>query len=352
MDQVIVRRLAGTAAVVVVLALGYLGMRQSYAPDPGTYEVTAVLGRAGSGLTPGADVKARGVRVGEVAELRYDDGVATAVLRLDPEPPLPTADDLELTVTAKTLLGEKQVELAFPDDRFGAAPFLAAGDQVVASAEPTELQEVLDELTPFLEAIDGQDLATIFETLGEQRGEGDRIAENLELGQRLAAFGAETADANLANLRRLADVSESLSDRADDLTRLSAALPEGTAVLTERQQELRANLEALTRFSTGFAEFLEVEEDRLSRLMRTGQPIGAVLERQAPQIANLLNGLYQYTSGFIHGGDLDDGSEFALFRILIGGHEVDPVAILCDEAPDDQPFECPDAGDAGTEGGS
>lgn len=345
MDQVVVRRILGTASAVLVIALGYLGMKWRYAPPPDSYTVTAVLGRAGSGLTQGSDVKARGVRIGQVASLAYDDGTATAVLRLEDDPRLPAPEDLTLVVTAKTLLGEKQIELTFPEDRFGHEPFLMAGDTLVAARPPTELQEVLDELTPFLDAIDGQDLATIVDALGEQEGEGPAIAENIELSQRLADFGQRTAQQNLENLAALADIAAALEPRAGDINRLNNAVAEATRVLREQQLDVRRNLESLTRFATGFAELLEVEEPTIDRLMRTGDRIGAVLERQAPHIANLIHGLYTYTSELgKHGGDLDDGSEYAFFRILIGGGEVDPIQVLCGHAGGSPPPGCPDDG--------
>lgn len=347
MDRVIARRLIGTTSVVLLLALGYLGLKWRYAPPPGSYTVEAKLGRAGSGLTSGSDVKARGVKVGSVESLRYEDAEAFAVLRLDAEPRLPGPDSLTLHVTAKTLLGEKQVTLEFPDDRFDQPPFLEPGDQLVASTEPTELQTVIDELVPFIEAMDSRDLGAIIDALGQQRGEGERIAENIRLGQELAAFADRTAEDNLRNLAALADVAEAIRPRAEDINRLNARIDEATRVLVERQEDVRRNLEALQAFSSTLGEFLRVEEDTISRLYTTGDAIGAVLERQAPHIGNLVDGLFKYVRELGHHGiDLNDGTEAALFRILIGGEEIDPVQILCEHA-EDPPEQCPEPDEEG-----
>lgn len=340
MDNVIVRRLVGTVSVIMIVALGYLGMKWRYAPSAGSYTVEAVLGRAGSGLIAGSDVKARGVKVGQVESLRYEDTEATAILRFEPDAELPGPESLRLTVTAKTLLGEKQVTLEFEDERYGEPPFLSAGDVLVADGEPTELQAVIDELVPFLDAMDSEDLGAIIDAFGEQRGEGERIAENIELGQQLAAFADRTGEANLRNLRALADIAEAIRPRADDLNRLNARIGEATRVLVERQTEVRANLEAIQTFSATFANFLEVEEPVIRRLYDTGDVIGAVLERRAPHIGNFVDGLYKYVFELGHHGvPLTDGTEAALFRILIGGHEIDPIAILCEHAPEPPP-EC------------
>jgi phospholipid/cholesterol/gamma-HCH transport system substrate-binding protein len=346
MDPVLQRRILGTAGVIMVIALGFLGMKLRYAPPAGSYEVEAQLGRAGSGLRPGSDVKARGVRIGEVASLSYDEGLATATLQIEGEHPIPAPQFLELAVTAKTLLGEKQVELFFPDERFGQEPLLAAGDQIEATRQPTELQEALDELADFTAAIDGQKLGAIVDTLGQQQGEGERIARNIQVSQELAAFGGRTAEQSLANLRRLADVAEALEPAAADFNRMNDNLPAATSLIVERQAEVRRNLEAVSTFATTFNEFLSTEESSISRLMRTGDPIGAVLERRAPYIAEVVDGLHLYAKGLgKHGGDLNDGSEFAPFRILLGGSHVDPVTILCAESSEvPVPFECPEEG--------
>jgi phospholipid/cholesterol/gamma-HCH transport system substrate-binding protein len=124
LDPTLTRRIMGTAYAVLVLALSTVVLDLRYAPERGSYEVTAELGRAGSGVRQGTDVKVRGVAIGRVAAVDYVDGVATARLTLDPEPRLPTADELDLVVTPKTLLGEKQIDISFSDAELGAAPFL------------------------------------------------------------------------------------------------------------------------------------------------------------------------------------------------------------------------------------
>jgi phospholipid/cholesterol/gamma-HCH transport system substrate-binding protein len=320
MDPTLVRRISGTAAVVLILALGFLAMKARYAPPAGSYEVQAVLGSAGVGLQNGNDVKIRGVHVGTVGRVDYIDGRAVATLVMDPEPRLPAPGNLELRVTQKTLLGEKQIELFPQNEDVNQGPRLEGGDVIVAGREPTELSKVLDEMTPFIAAIRGQDFADIVEALGEQQGEADVIIENLELGAELAAFGERTADEMVDNFRRFADVADALTPVADDMTRINRALPEATRILREEQARITANLEALTRFSRGFAEYLEVEEPAISRLIRTGDVVTAMFERQQHNIGELVYGLTLYFEKFPHGVDLDDGTEAALFKIFLDFH--------------------------------
>jgi phospholipid/cholesterol/gamma-HCH transport system substrate-binding protein len=339
MDPTLVRRIMGTATVVLVIALSYVVLEARFAPPAGSYEVTADLGRAGSGLREGTDVKTRGVNIGEVTEVRYEEGRALATLTLESHPPLPPPDELEMVVTAKTLLGEKQVEITFDDERYGQEPFLEAGDTIPASREPTELSEAIDAMEPFIAAVDPQDLATIVDTLGAQQGEGERIAENLEVSQELFAFGAETADDTLDRLNSFSDIAEALAPATDDLGRMNRTLPDATALLVERQAEIRSNLETVSRAATTVSAFLETEEQTLSRFLTTSRPVGDVIQRQADHIGGLVEGAALYMESLGKGGMLlDDGTEWAGFRIFLifdddeGGFDFQSE--MCEAVPD------------------
>lgn len=334
MTSTLARRFAGTAAGILVVGLVVLLFQYRYSPAASTYTFTAELGDAGSGLIQGSDVKARGVRIGEVGGLTFEDGLATATIRLDGDVQLPQPDDLDLRVTAKTLLGEKQVEISFPDEQFMQEPFLQPGDTVVASRQPTELNEVLDTLEPFLDAVDSEQLATIIDTLAEQEDEAEVTAENLELTSELTRFGARTADQTLDNLDDLADIAAVLRPTIDeDLDRIRAALPESTRILREQPEEIDRALVALSGFSTEFSELLEVEEDRLHTFLETSDPIGAVLERNRSDIGGIVDGLNEYVR-LLGGaaGALDDDTVFAYFRLFVTENSLnDPIGLIQDE---------------------
>lgn len=317
-------------AAMVVLLFQY-----RYSPAASTYPVEIELGDAGSGLVKGSDVKARGVRVGQVEALSFEDGQAKGILRLDRDTPLPAPEDLSVAVTAKTLLGEKQVEIAFPDERFGEEPYLAAGDQLTVDRQPTELNEVLAVLEPFLDAIDPQELATIIDTFAEQEDEADVFGENLELTSELVRFGAETSEQTLDNLEDFADIAAALRPTLDeDFDRIRAALPESTRILREQPEDIDTALVALSDFSVQFAELLEVEEDRINRFLVSGDPVGAMLVDNRSEISSLLEGVSSYAS-LLGGaaGLLDDDTVFAYFRLFVTEDSQDPVKFLQDHSP-------------------
>lgn len=330
-DRTLTRRITGASLAILVVASGAL-VADRVGDVPGSYEVEVLLGSsAGSGLAPGSDVKLRGVRIGRVAELVLEGGEAVATLELEPEPPVP--EDVRPVVTAKTLLGEKQVELQ-PGGPL-AAPFLAHGDRLTVAdgAEPTEVEAVVAELDRLFSDLDPDRLAVLVEALGSfDEEDAETLGRGLDAADQLSAFGARTATEQVARLRELADVVEVVADRAGDLDRLADALPDALGVLADREADVGAAAVALDRFSTGLAELLEHERPRIRRLFRLSDTIGTVIDPRIPEIGRTVYGIYRYALVFgQHGGSLDDGTEHAWFRAFVG--EEGSIAQLCEGLP-------------------
>lgn len=331
-DPIVVRRIVGTASVVLLLALSTLALEARFS-TPGSYEVTAELGRAGAGLRAGSDVKLRGVLIGRVADVRVDDhGAAAATLELWPEPSLP--DDVVPVVTPKTFLGEKQVELR--TDRELAAPFLEEGAVLAAPAElqPIEPVAVVDQLGTLLEDIDEHRLAAFVDALAAfDHDDADRFAQGIETSAELAAFLTATADDQTARMGDATRALDALTEVSGDLTRLAEALPEGVAPIVDNQQALRDTVDSADAFAVTVGEFLEIEEEAFGALLAVGDEIGAVLDPRLHEIGSMVQGIYRYALTFGQaGGTLDDGSVFANFRAFVG--EEGQLRLVCESLPD------------------
>ena len=102
------RRLRGLAFVMALVTL----MGLAVASYSGVFErgvpVTLEVDRAGSQLTERADVKVRGLIVGQVEEISTDGDGATVQLSLDPE----MVDMIPATVSARVLVADPEVALA------------------------------------------------------------------------------------------------------------------------------------------------------------------------------------------------------------------------------------------------
>ncbi len=330
-DPVVVRRIVGTASAVLLLAVSALALDARFT-TPGAYEVTAELGRAGSGLRAGSDVKVRGVRVGRVAEVRIaDDGAAAATLELEPEPRLP--DDVVPVVTPKTFLGEKQVELR--TGRELGAPFLEAGDVLAAPAQlqPIEPVAVVDEVGTLLRDLDEAKLAAFVDALAAfDLDDAERFGEGIDAGAELAEFLARTAPEQTERLGDAALALDALADASGDLTRLARQLPDGAAPIVDNRQALGDTIDSVEPFAATVGEFLEVEEEAVGALLAVGDRIGEVLDPRLHEVGSMVHGIYRYALMFGQaGGQLDDGSVFANFRAFLG--EEGEFLLLCETLP-------------------
>ncbi len=326
----VTRRIVGAVAVILLIAGSKL-LFAEVSSQEGAFQVSAVLGDAGSGLREGSDVKLRGVAVGEVVELSFVDGRARATLELEERYRIPR--DVEIVVTGKTLLGPKQVELR-PHGPL-EPPLLSADDalEVGEADEPTEVQDVLAELEELFDHVAPGDLATVVDALGSfDEQDAEIVGRNVDQGAELAAFGARTADEQIARLAALADVLAALADRVDDFNRLNRTLPRWVSLLPDRQADVRTALGSVAAFSDTLAGFLEVERATIRRLLVTGDAIGAVIEPRVGEIGDFVQGLYRYARNFgEHGGSLDDGTEHSWFRAHVG--EEGQAEEFCSQLP-------------------
>lgn len=332
-DPIVVRRIAGTAAVVLLLALMAVGLHARFATS-GAYEVEAELGRAGAGLRSGTDVKLRGVNVGQVAEVRLDDdGAATARLELFAEPRLPA--DVVPVVTPKTFLGEKQVELR--TERPLGEPYLEPGDVLATppELEPIEPVAVVDSLGTLLRDLDEAKLAAFVDALAAfDTDDADRFAEGIDVGAELAAFLERTGPQQTARMGDAARAFDALAAAGDELTRLSRQLPDGVAPLVDNRRALSDTLDSIGPFAATLGEFLEVEEETIGAALAVGDRIGQVVDPRLHEVGSMVFGIYRYSLMFGQvGGALDDGSEYALFRAFIG--EEGQFQLLCEQLPDE-----------------
>ncbi len=98
-----------------------------------------------------ADVKVRGVIVGQVNKAESEGEGATLTLGIKPD----EIDSIPKNVTAalvpKTLFGEKYVELNIPKDASSSS--LEAGDKIEQTELPIEVERVLNDLYPLLRTV-------------------------------------------------------------------------------------------------------------------------------------------------------------------------------------------------------
>jgi phospholipid/cholesterol/gamma-HCH transport system substrate-binding protein len=249
--------------------------------------VTLQTDRVGNQLAPPADVKLRGMIVGEVRDVRSDGEQASIDIALDPETAGLIPKDVTARLLPKTLFGEKFVDLQLP-----ARPSrerIAEGDVIPQdrSATAIELETVLDNLLPLLRTIQPAKLnATLNALATALEGRGERLGENLEL------VDGYFTDLN-PELETIKEDITGLADVSPDLVDMLRNFSVSTRTIAEKSTVYAGFLAGTTGFADTTREFLTANEQRIIQLAAVGRPTMELLAEYSPEYPCLLEGLAQ-----------------------------------------------------------
>lgn len=252
--------------------------------------------RAGNQLTKGADVKIRGVVVGQVAAVRVvNDGASTHAvldLALNPDSLSEIPANVSARLLPKTLFGERYVALQVPEHP--AARHLVAGDVIEQdrSSEAIELEKVLDDVLPLLQSVQPQKLsATLSAVANALNGRGAQLGATLvELSDYLAGLNPSLPNIK-ADIAGLAEVSNTYAKSAPDFLQALSDLTTTSKTLVDKQQGLRRLFSSVTAAATDLVNFLRVNQNNIIRLTTTSQSTLDLLAEYAPEYPCLLQQL-------------------------------------------------------------
>lgn len=283
--------LGAAFVLLLVAALGASVLQYRKAFTPVTW-VTLNAERAGMQLQAGADVKLRGVVVGEVRSVRSEGGGARLRLALDPGQARRVPADVTARLLPKTLFGERYVALVAPPGTSGDPIRDGAVITQDRSRNGVELERVLDEALPLLQSIRPDRLAAVLGALAAALdGRGEQLGRDLVL----------TRD-------YLSELNKEMPVIAEDVRKLStvlgaydAALPDLLSILRDvtvtarTVVDQRAELAAFYAGATGAADttrlFLDRHDDQLIRLGDVSRPVLELLATYAPEYPCLMRGL-------------------------------------------------------------
>lgn len=266
-----------------------------------TRNAFAEFENCGQGLREGGDVKLRGVLVGRIGPLeRIEDGDCSVRMDLFPESIDQIPANAGAEIRAKTVFGEKWVELTYPDDPDDAP--IAAGDVIPKerTLDPLEVESILNTGLPLLEAVDPENLSAALEALADGFG-----------GQE-----DETVRAIRAGIRAL----EPLNDNKDLLAEGIDQLDKSAEVLDEVDEDLLAaldNLDSVNEFTISNAALIEENLNRapvlldelsvlfetrfgdLTKLVDRGATVIGIISSRTNDLEELLRVLPQFNSRWI-----------------------------------------------------
>lgn len=279
---------------VVFLTLLVTGVYGTYSIFTKKYvdydRVTLQTSSIGLQLPARADVKIRGVIVGEVLEFDSTADGAELTLGLFPEEVDTIPANVTGSIVPKTLFGEKYVSLVVPEE---ADPeHIETGDTITRTAVSTEVEKVLSDLYPLLRAVQPAEINMTLNAMATAlEGRGDMIGENLETVDGYLKQLNPQIPGLLEDLRLTAEVSDIYSDVLPEVAQILQDSITTTGTLEDRSAQLNALFKDVAAFSETARTFLADNGDNLTRLGEVSATQLEVLARYAPGFPCLTEGI-------------------------------------------------------------
>jgi phospholipid/cholesterol/gamma-HCH transport system substrate-binding protein len=255
-------------------------------------EVTLQTSTIGLQLPERADVKVRGVIVGEVLDFKANgagDG-ADVTLGIYPSELDTIPANVTGSIVPKTLFGEKYVSLVVPDDP--APDHIEAGGTIERTVVSTEVEQVLSDLYPLLRTVQPAEINQTLNALATALdGRGDQLGDNIEtLDSYLKRINPQIPKL-VEDLRLTAQVSDNYADVMPQIAQILDDTVLTTGTLEGREEKLHALFQDVAAFSDTATDFLDDNGDNLIRLSDVGEQQLRVFARYAPEFNCLTRGI-------------------------------------------------------------
>lgn len=287
-------RLSGVVFLLVIamlVGLTVLFYKKAFTP---VAHVTLHADSIGNQLTVQADVKIRGLVVGEVRKVSSKGDGAVIDLALQPDKLKQIPANVTAQLLPKTLFGEKYV-LLVADPKNPSSSHLKDGSSIGQALTSRETEKALDDLLPLLQALKPEQLSMALNALSEAlRGRGDK------LGNTLVNAGAYFKKLNpalptlAADMQGLADFSNNTADATPDLLRVLDNLSAESRNLVQERAALDTFLSTTTGFAASAKTILDENGQRLIALARDSKVSLDLFARYSPEFPCLLSALAGY----------------------------------------------------------
>ena len=253
-------------------------------------EVTLQSSNIGLSLPTRADVKIRGVIVGEVLDVETEGDGAKLTLGLYPDERKTIPSDVSATILPKTLFGEKYVSLEAPDG--DTSDPIQPGAVIKQSDVAVEVEAVLNDLFPLLRTVRPADLNyTLTAIANTLEGRGEKIGKSLEtLDSYLKRMNPELP-ALIENITQLGQVSEVYESVVPQLARLLRNSVTSGQTFESKEDQIKVLFDDVAGFSRTARKFLARNGDNMIRLSDQGSRILPLLARYSPEYQCFIHGM-------------------------------------------------------------
>ncbi len=233
------------------------------------YTITAEFEDA-TGLLQGDVIKAAGVTIGRVEKIRVEDGLAIVEMSIEEGTELPAGIAAE--VRFRNLIGQRMIALV--EDTEGAASGILQGGALIPleQTKPAfDLSVLFNGLRPLIRSTRPEDI-------------------NIVTGEVLAALkGREDVTADL--FTNLADISDTLASKDEELDVLLDGVNAVTSNLSTRDAQLRASLADLGSFLTDLSASREQLGQALVNLDVAANKLGQIVRDNDERIEGEIDDL-------------------------------------------------------------
>lgn len=354
----------GAFTLVGAAILGYMTLTVGKFQFGPTTNVKAVFNSA-SGVVKDAVVMVAGVEVGHVKEIALEDN--KAVMKINLNEGVKVSKDVKAVVRAKSLLGEKFVELI----PYNNSSFLQEGDVIKNTVTPVEIDQlvttlgpILIKLGPVLEKVNPEDITNMFKTLsGALKGKEQQIARIITNTDDLLKFlssnetrfnrimgnvdslGIETRGMivdNKPTIKRIINNTDRLmnnfSGRSDQIAKkidvITANLEDVSGQLQKNSPGIIKKVDTITtdvKAITG--DFKKSSPDiavKLNNITTNLDKMLVSLDKEAPDLAkdisNVTKDLSKLSSAFAKRGDkLVDNADELLVKLISTMNRLEPL---------------------------
>ncbi len=281
--------------IFVLFGMGILGFFSTRVSDGLGAAATGKILRArfssAAGLIPNAEVRAAGVRVGRVKNIRLERGRALVELQLVEGIVLPR--DSKAIVSSLGLLGEKYVEI-LPGDP--DAEGFSDGDSIKAAPPQS-----LDQITALATDI-GADIKSVTGSVRNAVGEGeDNRVEAILIS--LDKFAASLQETVAANRKGIDEIVANVQASTDVLRE----------VLSKNQKNIDASMNNVRRVTETMAKLLEQNQDNATALLVNIRDLAGVMKELVSENRGSLTQTVSNVEGVT--GSLNQGVPQILFKL-------------------------------------
>jgi phospholipid/cholesterol/gamma-HCH transport system substrate-binding protein len=254
------------------------------------YRVNAEFAQSG-GIFTGAEVAYRGVKVGQVSDMRLTRDGVDVVLSIDKGHRIP-ADTLAL-VANKSAVGEQYVDL---EPRTDKGPFLKDGSKIaVADTQvPKSTTEILTSVDSFVNSVPQDQLRTVVSELGAGfKGSGGDLGQIIDTSNAFIASANQNFDVTTALIKDSNTVLRTQSDKGSAIRSFAQNLALFSGVVADNDAALRALIDNGSATANELRTFLEENQVDLGGLINKLVTTGEVVVKHLPGIRQILV-LYPY----------------------------------------------------------